>query len=140
MLSKKDIISCILIFLLPVGMSLFFKDRLKGALDKKEPSPYLISMEALKGKDVLWIDARPEKKFEVKHIPGAILLNEYDWDGGRERLFKALENFDPEGPFVVYCNEGCFSSEAVANRLRQEFEKENVYFLKGGMKAWFEAQ
>ncbi len=83
---------------------------------------------------VRWVDARPRAKFEEGHIPGAILLNEDEWD----RLVPAfLDAWEPEEMVVVYCDSGsCEASHAVARRLREDLKLENVRVLKGDWKRW----
>ena len=86
------------------------------------------------GDKVLWVDARARAKFEQGHIPGAVLLNEDEWD----RLVPVfLDMWEPEKIVVVYCDGGsCDASHAVAKRLREELKLENVHVLKGGWSAW----
>ena len=89
--------------------------------------------------NVLWIDARARYEYEAGHIPGAVLLNEDDWDEGLFRFFDAHAE-DPDALIVVYCGQaGCQSSIAVASRLRREAGLEQVYHLKGGWTAWTDA-
>ncbi len=88
------------------------------------------------GDKVLWVDARPRAKFEAEHLPGAVSLNEDEWD----RLVPTfLDAWEPEKTVVVYCDGGsCDASHAVARTLREDLKLENVRVLKGGMKAWSE--
>jgi len=86
------------------------------------------------GDHVLWVDARSRAKYEKGHIPGAILLNEDEWN----KLTPAfLDAWDPDVPVIVYCDGGsCDASHAVADRLRSELKIEKVHVLKGGWSAW----
>lgn len=86
------------------------------------------------GDKVQWVDARPRAKFEEGHLPGAVSLNEDEWD----QLVPAfLDAWEPEKTVVVYCDGGsCDASHAVARRLREELKLENVRVLKGGLKEW----
>lgn len=86
------------------------------------------------GDKVQWVDARPRTKFEEGHLPGAVSLNEDEWD----RLVPDfLDAWEPEKIVVVYCDGGsCDASHAVARRLREELKLENVKVLKGGLKEW----
>jgi rhodanese-related sulfurtransferase len=87
------------------------------------------------GDRVLWVDARTRAKYEREHIPGAILLNEDEWN----TLISAfLDAWDPDVPVVVYCDGGsCDASHAVAERLRKEYPQvTKVHVLKGGWSAW----
>ena len=84
---------------------------------------------------VLWVDARSRRDFEDGHIPGAILLNEDDWD---DHLMEFFEVWDPDVPVVVYCGaEACLSSKAVADRLRRELDGVGTFlYLSGGWEEW----
>lgn len=84
--------------------------------------------------DVLWLDARSRDEFEEAHIPGALLMNEEDWDN---LFFDLVAVWDPDVPVVVYCGGGqCQASHAVAERLRSELGSENIFILKGGWPEW----
>jgi rhodanese-related sulfurtransferase len=73
-------------------------------------------------------------KFNAGHLPGAILLNEDEWN----KLVPAfLDAWDPDRPTVVYCDGGsCEASHAVAKRLREELKIGDVHVLKGGLTEW----
>ena len=96
----------------------------------------ILLADALKlGSRVLWVDARTRGQFERSHIPGAVLLNESQWDalaGG------FLDVWETESVIVVYCDGGgCDASHAVARRIKEDFQLENeIKVLKGGWKAW----
>jgi rhodanese-related sulfurtransferase len=83
---------------------------------------------------VLWVDARETAAFQQDHIPGAVLLNETEWD----RLLPGfLEKWQPEMRVVVYCgSEACNASEDAANRLKRELELKDIFVLEGGWAAW----
>lgn len=81
----------------------------------------------------LWVDARSSANFQKDHIPGALLLNEDQWD---ELLPGVLSAWKPEQSIVVYCDSKlCDSSTHVAARLR-EAGVGPVYVLKGGWESW----
>lgn len=83
---------------------------------------------------VLWIDARAEKDFHARHIPGAVLLNEENWD---QLLPGFLAVWQPDTQLVVYCDSAaCDASQAVALRLQKELNLPNVHVLRGGWSAW----
>ena len=86
------------------------------------------------GAAVLYVDARPKARFDAGHIPGAVLLNEENWDD----LFPAFSDaWEPEKTVVVYCDGGaCEASQQVAARLREALQVNNVFVLKGGWPAW----
>lgn len=88
--------------------------------------------------EVLWVDARTRADFEQDHIPGAVLLNEEEWDTLLFDLFDAFTG-NPERPIVVYCDgEQCQRSTKVAERLRAEtgFDAIDIFVLKGGWSEW----
>lgn len=83
---------------------------------------------------VLWLDARPLADHGRDRIPGALPLNEDDW---QSLLPEVLAAWQPGQRVVVYCGGGqCQSSHSVAGRLRGEVGLDEVYVLKGGWEAW----
>lgn len=86
------------------------------------------------GDQMQWVDARSRAKFEHAHIPGALLLNEDEWDA---LIAPFLDAWDPDKTIVVYCDGGgCEASHKVAERIRADLKIGNVYVLKGGWGAW----
>jgi rhodanese-related sulfurtransferase len=90
--------------------------------------------------NVMWADARPAEEFETDHIPGAILLNEDNWN---ELLPQFLGQWSPEKKVVVYCSaQSCNAAAEVARRLREEAQlkdeegKNCVFVLEGGWEEW----
>jgi rhodanese-related sulfurtransferase len=112
-----------------------------GALQLKwnaEPPPgageVTLAMVRPWGDKVLWVDARSRAKYDHEHIPGAVLLNEDDWN---KLLPRFLDAWDPDVPVVVYCDGGsCEASHHIAERMRTELKIEKVHVLKGGWSAW----
>jgi rhodanese-related sulfurtransferase len=102
-----------------------------GPVDLDAPDPWGIGWQELENPAaVLWVDARAQSAYEGSHFPGAKFLSLDDWDAGLSTL---LIDWDPGVPIVVYCDgNGCDSSRTVAERLRQELESEEVYWLVGG--------
>ena len=87
---------------------------------------------------VLWVDARPQDQYNAGHIPGALLLNSYEWE---ELLDPFLDQWKPGRTVVVYCSSAdCDLSKEVAQRLRKEVQIPNVYVLKGGWQAWLDSK
>ncbi|MFV1994804.1 MAG: rhodanese-like domain-containing protein [Verrucomicrobiales bacterium] len=88
--------------------------------------------------DVLWIDARPEEDFLAGHHPGAISINETNWN---DAVFEHVEVIQEAAkPFVVYCSShACKASHKIAQRLRQNFPLAEVYVLRGGWPVLREA-
>jgi len=87
------------------------------------------------GDKVLWVDARSRAKYDHAHIPGAVLLNEDEWNS---LIASFLDAWDPDVPVIVYCDGGsCDASHAVADRLRKEYPQvTKLHVLKGGWSAW----
>lgn len=83
---------------------------------------------------VLWVDARSKVDFEANHIPGAILLNEDDWES---LLIQFMELWEPDVKVIVYCDSRlCNASKSVAKRLQDELQLKNVKTLHGGWETW----
>jgi rhodanese-related sulfurtransferase len=87
---------------------------------------------------ILWVDARDVTAYEQGHIPGAIHLYEGNFD---EQIHVLLDAWHPDMRVVVYCDSReCGASSSLANRLREEFQMDRVYVLKGGWSTWKEAK
>ena len=88
--------------------------------------------------EALWVDARTRAQFEADHIPGALLLNEDEWEA---LLPNFLVRWQPDMKVVVYCDSRqCGASHALADLLRESVGLEEVYILNGGWKTWLESQ
>ncbi len=89
--------------------------------------------------DVLWVDARPRDQFDKGHIPGAILLNEYERDA---LLIEQMEKLqDNRKTIVVYCDGAtCQASRKMREFLKENMAMDNVWILQGGWTAWVAAQ
>ena len=84
--------------------------------------------------DPLWIDARSEAEFASAHIPGAIRMDEGDWDGG---LLRLMQVWTPGRTIVVYCASlDCGTSKRIAEALDQALGGVEIYSLHGGWEAW----
>ncbi|MGJ8638343.1 MAG: rhodanese-like domain-containing protein [Opitutaceae bacterium] len=81
----------------------------------------------------IWIDARSETEFSEKHIEGALLLNEENWDDG---VFELLSVWlEAPSPIVVYCSSSsCDTSKRIAERLRNDLPDAEIYSLHGGWR------
>ena len=83
---------------------------------------------------VLWVDARSLASYQIQHVPGALLLNEDDWD---HLLPGLIEVWRPNLKVIVYCDsEMCDASQSVALRLQRELGRADIHVLKGGWAAW----
>jgi rhodanese-related sulfurtransferase len=81
---------------------------------------------------VHWIDARSEEEYARDHIPGALCLNEQNWEEVLPQLF---ETWQPPTQIVVYCDAGCPASAKIAGKL-EELGIEPVKIMEGGFEAW----
>jgi rhodanese-related sulfurtransferase len=89
--------------------------------------------------DVLWIDARPREAFDAAHIPGALMLNEQAADALMFEHIETLQNNTK--PVVVYCDgHACQASRKMAAYLRERLPGSAIYVLRGGWKAWEDAE
>lgn len=87
---------------------------------------------------VLWVDTRSGEAFSRSHIPGAVLLNEDQWD---ERFPELFARWQPELEVVVYCDSNlCDASHQVADRLKRELQTDRVHVLHGGWQTWMNTQ
>jgi rhodanese-related sulfurtransferase len=88
--------------------------------------------------DVFWIDARVDEQYTAEHVPGAISLNEQNFDSA---LFDHIETLqDLKKPMIIYCGgEKCEASTKIRQALVERLPLENVFVLKGGWQAWKQA-
>jgi len=89
------------------------------------------------GEHVVWVDVRGAGEYQRGHIPGAVRLNEREW----EKLLPAVKKIEVgDRAIVVYGEEGASGEpERMAGRLRGIFPKSAVFTLAGGRSAWREA-
>ena len=98
------------------------------------PGEVRLATARMWGDQVQWVDARSRAKYERTHIPGALLLNEDEWE---KLVGPFLDAWDADKTLIVYCDGGsCEASQAVAERIRTELKLGGVYVLKGGWAAW----
>ena len=93
-------------------------------MDSKEAATYMENHE--EGKFTL-LDVRQPKEYDKAHIPGASLLP-------LPELGDSLNKLDPAKPVIVYCAMGGRSRVAAQLLAGQGFEE--IYNLRGGIKAW----
>ncbi|HRE79970.1 MAG TPA: rhodanese-like domain-containing protein [Opitutaceae bacterium] len=83
---------------------------------------------------VLWVDARSRAAYAKGHIPGALLLNEEEWES---LLGPFIEAWDSQPHIIVYCSSSqCRASASVVRRLGAELSIEKARVLHGGWEAW----
>lgn len=87
--------------------------------------------------EVIWLDARRRQEFDQGHIPGALLLNLYEWEDLMVPVIKKLE--ESQSPTVViYCDsQKCSASKEIRTKLMDfglgDFD---IRVLHGGWPAW----
>ena len=128
----RQLMWLILVALLFAGLS--------WALQKTSPAEPLASGEidlkslsSVRAPDILWVDARSKAKFESRHIPGALLLNQAEWES---LVTDFYDQWQPGRRVVVYGEVDSDNGHEVASRLREESTIDNVWVLKGGYEAW----
>ena len=83
---------------------------------------------------ILFVDARNAVVFDAGHITDAVNLPENDFDR-YVNIF--LDKWAPGSQVVVYCDiDRCNAGEAVAYRLREDFQLNNIYVLKDDWRLW----
>jgi rhodanese-related sulfurtransferase len=82
--------------------------------------------------DLVILDIRTPEEFAAGHIAGAINIDYYASD-----FESRLGELDLEVPYVMYCNSGNRSSNALP--LMDSIGFTEVYELDGGIQAWFSA-
>lgn len=82
--------------------------------------------------DMVVLDIRTPEEFAGGHLAGAINIDYYADD------FEAqLRQLDLEVPYVMYCNSGNRSSNALP--VMDSIGFDEVYELDGGIQAWYSA-
>ena len=123
-----------LAFLPAIGQALYYRGEVSWRQPPVDSAPVSVAEAKEWGAAVLWIDARGEEPFTKAHVPGAMRLDEDEWN---TLLPAVLAAWSPERKVVVYCSrETCNLSHDVAERLRHEVQLKNVYVLQGGWEAW----
>ena len=121
--------------LLPAaGEAIYFRNNIswRSAI---APSEMVTVDEARAWADAaIWVDARPDDEFARDHVPGALSLNEDQWN---DLLPQFLAVWSPGKKIVIYCSSlSCNASREVARRLRKEAQLSDVFVLEGGWEAW----
>jgi rhodanese-related sulfurtransferase len=103
---------------------------------REAPTADEITLAAAKAQQsaLLWIDARPSADFARSHIPEAFSLSLDEWD---TRIVDVLARWQPGTRVIVYCDDrACRTSSTVAEKLRREYQFDDVRILHGGWAAW----
>lgn len=82
--------------------------------------------------DLVILDIRTPEEFAAGHLAGAINVDYYAADFETQ-----LGELDLAVPYVMYCNSGNRSSNALP--LMDSIGFEEVYELDGGIQAWYSA-
>ncbi len=116
-------------------------DRPELHLISEPPGPDEISIaDALaleKQGKVLWLDARRRSEFDKGHIPGAMLLNLFEWEDLVTPVVMSLsENMDRT--LVIYCDaKKCQASRELREKLLTSGLGDlDIRVLHGGWPAW----
>ena len=82
--------------------------------------------------DLVVLDIRTPEEFAAGHLAGAINVDYYASD-----FESQLRELDLTAPYVMYCNSGNRSANALP--LMDSIGFDEVYELDGGIQAWFSA-
>jgi rhodanese-related sulfurtransferase len=141
---REALILVTLAFLPALGEAVYFRNKVSWQSRLSASEVVSVDQARTWGDTVMWVDARPAEEFENDHIPGAILLNEDDWNG---LLPQFLGQWSPDKRVVVYCRaQSCNAAAEVARRLREEAQlKDNegkncVFVLEGGWEEWLKTR
>lgn len=120
-------------FLLLISFSSFSQENLKQLLEKynTESVPYISVTDLQKEKNVVLLDAREPKEFEVSHLKNSICVG-YDFFNTEKTLKKLPKSKNTK--IIVYCSIG-IRSEDIAEKLQKEGYT-NVFNLYGGIFEW----
>jgi len=78
------------------------------------------------------LDIRTPEEYIAGHIAGAVNIDYYEPD-----FADRLRELDPTVPYVMYCNSGNRSANALP--LMDQIGFKQVYELEGGIVAWYQA-
>lgn len=86
---------------------------------------------------VLWLDARRRSEFDKAHIPGAMLLNLYEWEDLVTPVVMSLSE-NMERTIVIYCDaKKCEASRELRGKLLTSGLGDlDIRVLHGGWPAW----
>ncbi len=135
---REALVICVFTLLAAAGTHFFHPRAPSWYLSEEPVGENETSMAEIAAKwkgDVLWIDARVKEQYDAEHVPGAISLNEQNFDAA---LFDHIETLqDVSKPVVIYCGgEKCEASKKIRQALIERLPLENVFVLKGGWQAW----
>jgi rhodanese-related sulfurtransferase len=91
---------------------------------------------------VIWVDARQRAEYEKGHVPGALLLNQYEWEDRMMDFLQAV-NDHPGRPVIIYCDaQKCQASRELRQQITEQLPVGDLdlRILHGGWPAWQEAE
>ncbi len=94
----------------------------------KHTMPEVSVQQVAAMKNVVLLDARKKREFDVSHLKGAKWIGYSDFD------ITNISDINKKQPIVIYCSVG-FRSEKIAEKLQQAGFK-NVSNLYGGIFEW----
>src|SRR5258708_301885 len=111
---KRVLIEAVILLLLAAipaaGSAFYHADKIKWSEQTLAKGEVFLSTIS-SWQDVLWVDARSRADYEKDHIPGAVLLNEDEWDEQFPALLAVLKS---QRPIVFYFgSESCQLSSEV---------------------------
>ncbi|MEQ9403002.1 MAG: rhodanese-like domain-containing protein [Cyclobacteriaceae bacterium] len=103
-----------------------FDEKMKSLY--RETVPLIHAAELKEKSNVILLDTRSPKEFEISHLKGAQLINYDDFNK------KDMEGIDKGAEVIVYCSVG-YRSERIGEKL-QKMGYTNVKNLYGGIFDW----
>ena len=85
-----------------------------------------------------WVDARIRREYDKEHVPGAILVNEYEWENTIVALLEKV-NEHTEWPIIIYCDaQACEASKNLRDKFIHDLPLggADIRTLAGGWPAW----
>ena len=129
---KTTLLKHILYFGLLIFSSnfLFAQKTIERTLEKfnKKSVPYITVEELQNSKDVILLDAREKKEFDVSHIKNAIYV------GYKNFNLDSITEKNKNKKIIVYCSIGVRSEDIGEKLIAKGYT--NVYNLYGGIFRW----
>ncbi|MFT7613206.1 MAG: rhodanese-related sulfurtransferase [Parvicellaceae bacterium] len=107
-----------------------FENMCKGYISGSIPlaSPNQLSFELDRTANVVILDAREEKEYQVSHIPSAINVGFDNFN------ISSVKSISKDAKIYIYCSIG-YRSENIGEKLKKA-GYENVFNLNGGLFSW----
>lgn len=104
-----------------------FEKKIDSYLDYTIPTITVDNLLDIK-EDVVILDTREKKEYEISHIPGAIYAGYKKFDAS------VLDNINKDARIVVYCSIG-YRSEKIGEKIKN-LGYQNTYNLFGSIFEW----